>query len=30
MMLDGVVDYMPAPTDIPSIGGVNLILKKRM
>ena len=23
MMLDGVVDYMPAPTDIPSIGGVN-------
>ena len=22
-MLDGVVDYMPAPTDIPSIGGVN-------
>lgn len=23
MMLDGVVDYMPAPTDIPSIGGIN-------
>ena len=23
MMLDGVVDYMPAPKDIPSIGGVN-------
>ena len=23
MMLDGVVDYMPAPTDIRSIGGVN-------
>ena len=23
MMLDVVVDYMPAPTDIPSIGGVN-------
>ena len=23
MMLDGVVDYMPAPPDIPSIGGVN-------
>ena len=22
-MLDAVIDYMPAPTDVPDIGGVN-------
>ena len=28
LMLDGVVDYMPSPLDIPAIGGVNPYTKK--
>ena len=28
MMLDGVVDYMPAPTDIPAIKGINPYTEK--
>ena len=28
LMLDGVIDYMPSPLDIPAIGGVNPYTKK--
>ena len=28
LMLDGVVDYMPSPLDIPAIGGINPYTKK--
>ena len=28
LMLDGVIDYMPSPVDIPAIGGVNPYTKK--
>ena len=29
MLLDAVIDYMPAPIDIPPIKGVFLVLKKK-